>query len=316
MGYDVSYHPVDLGFIFERIVPCLLRHKDLMPLVEEAIVRERVRYRAKAWALGAYHASLERGRTPSPIEPYVHLWGRPFFIVANTPDHVAEQIDAYLAASTVDEVDRIARDNLRRLELGGVAPSLPDGMPDRDSLFATVAPEIAALVDVIAALRAGATEYRVPDGSVTNPAKLVRNNYPLIVLTFAARFRPGWMERGRVWPTCLMTEADLDTKPHFEPPWSLFPDALREQIGGTLHPAIHENYMVGGLVQESGVPALRALLRREQDALLAGPRENDWEDGARCALGKLDEALAYAERDHLAFAEATEVYSAPAGIVN
>jgi len=41
MGFDVSYHPVDLEFIEERIVPAMRGKTDFTALVAEAVVLEK-----------------------------------------------------------------------------------------------------------------------------------------------------------------------------------------------------------------------------------------------------------------------------------
>jgi hypothetical protein len=53
MGFDVSFHPVDLDLIQKRLVPYLMGQGGIDDLVERAVRIARVRHRANAWGLGA-----------------------------------------------------------------------------------------------------------------------------------------------------------------------------------------------------------------------------------------------------------------------
>ena len=145
MGMDISFHPVDVAFIHEHILPFVRGERDIGDLVAQAVRLAKVRYRANAWGLGllrldqAMHemqrkalaktvsGGAKRGwcarlfsRSPSPAEdnlpatvgvpgfdPQVHVWGRPFFIAHDAPAEISRAIDAYMAAEyhTVDDID-------------------------------------------------------------------------------------------------------------------------------------------------------------------------------------------------------------------
>jgi hypothetical protein len=53
MGFDVSFHPVDLQLIHERLVPYIMGLGSIDDLVERAVRIARIRHRANAWGLGA-----------------------------------------------------------------------------------------------------------------------------------------------------------------------------------------------------------------------------------------------------------------------
>jgi hypothetical protein len=53
MGFDVSFHPVDLRLIHERLVPYIMGIGSIDDLVEHAVRIARIRHRANAWGLGA-----------------------------------------------------------------------------------------------------------------------------------------------------------------------------------------------------------------------------------------------------------------------
>ncbi len=308
MGFDISYHPVDLEFFEDGLLQYLVGDTDLGTLAAEATERERLRARAKEWALLALKVDRER------VGAHLRVWGRPFLIAAEEPAGVSREIDRYLAARTIDQVDAIARDNFTQLGLE-VPPGVDFAVPDDDTLTATAMGDLAALPGIIRALRKGET-CTLPSGKKADPADVLRNSFPLVVMQFASRFRPGWMDRGHVWPTHLLSQAKLPTAEFFEPAWALFGGVLAKRVGGSLRATIDQNYTVGGFVRANRVPALRKLFQTEQKAILAGPRSEGWEDEARVSLRKLDEALADAEHRKFAFLEASEVYSGPSGIMN
>jgi hypothetical protein len=75
--------------------------------------------------------------------------------------------------------------------------------------------------------------------------------------------------------------------------------------------------MVGGFVAPGRVPELGRFLAAHERALAATLLEDGWpEPEARVVVGKLREAVADAEAHSLAFCEASEVYSAPMGVMN
>jgi hypothetical protein len=131
---------------------------------------------------------------------------------------------------------------------------------------------------------------------------------PFCLLKFAAALLPGWMSRGRTWPTYLCGEAGL-AHAEFDGPEPLRA-LLCEEFPGLdwppLPPSITGNYMVGGLVRAADVPAVRTRLASHRYALKCDALDAQ----------KLDEALGVAERLGTAFCEATEVYSGMEGELN
>lgn len=321
MGFDVSYHPVDLG-IMKRVAAYVAGRDDLKSLIAEGCIRETCRFRAKAWALGMLEATREKGQ--ARVDASLHVWGRPFLIEADAPEQVSAAIDRYLAAKTEADVDAIATAHIAKLAPGiAVAPDMEDGLPKGSELEDLVLRDLNVLPSVFAAAREGKELVALPSGDEVDPAGVLASSYPFLGLAFMARFQPGWMDRGHVWPTLLMGDADLPTKQFFEPPIALFhgvlaelPKATATTIVSRLSSGIVENYMTGGFVPAERVGDLRAFLRANREKLLAKPKAEDWADECAVSLQKLDEALADAAARKLAFAEATEIYSGPMGIVN
>lgn len=327
MGFDCSYHPVDLAFFEDRLIPSLLGEAPLEPLLKEAVALEKLRYRAKAWALGAVAKirdvparNAKADKPILPIDSNLHVWGRPFFIEASDPAEVSRYIDRYLAARTPAQIDTIAKEVRKRLVPPlDFEPDMGAGLPAKKELEAAVLNNLDVLCEVVAAYKAGKKTITLPSGNEDTPEHVLMGSYPTIALGFASRFRPGWMDRGLVWPTLLMANARLDTKRFFEPPVPLFGrlfEVFPKLRKAKLRRTIEENYMVGGYVPPERVGELREYLRDESPALLAKPKKEKWEEDAELSLRKLDEALADAEHRGHAFVEATEVYSGPLGMLN
>jgi hypothetical protein len=374
MGWDISYHPVDLDFFHTRIIPYVRGEGSLDSLMADAMRISKARFRAKAWALGlsaldstilrtqyrehkAQQAAWEQAHAhENPPVPFVkpvarripgfdsdvHVWGRPFFITHATVEEVSAALDGYLKADE-GSVDRIAKAMLGRLdmviqkELPGMdevaqkamkpcEPSLvqslqPDTqavLPADDELVKSIRGTMDLFRDAFAAARAGRM-VKLPDGSDVEPGELFATDFPLAALTFASIFRPGWMARGRGWPSLLLAQAGLPAEQYFEEPLALFEPLLGEipVLAGHLESTITQNYSLGGYVPAGKVASLRALMEAKRDAFVDWAISDGWEAGEMlCYLRGIDEALFDAGRRGLGFVEAAEVYSGFSGIMN
>ncbi|MFF9867915.1 hypothetical protein ACF1G0_21255 [Streptomyces sp. NPDC013953] len=311
MGFDTSFHPVDLALVEKRLLPYLAGHghdDDLDDLITRAVEVRRNRFRAKAWALGVLdHPLCEE----LPFESRLHVWGRPFFIVGDGPERIAEDLRRYLAAAGGD-VDVLAQEMLRRLDPalpGQVRPDEGGRLPGDGTLAEALATPLRMLRGAAVALRAGERTVRRPgDGREFDAAGLLTREVPYCVLEFAAALLPGWMSRGFTWPTRLCADAGIPAV-GFTAPTALT-GLLRAEFPALDWPAepdtIVGNYMVGGLVPAPAVTAARAHLAGHRDTLACDPLD----------LRKIDEAMGVAEILGTAFCEATELYSGMEGNLN
>jgi hypothetical protein len=309
MGYDVSYHPVDVALVRDRVLPWVLGQgpgSGLDDVVSEGMRIRRIRWRAKAWALGARSFMSGDG-------PFHYIWGRPLFSTSGRPDEVAEDVVRYLRMSTVDDVDPVAARMVAALSPpGAVTPADPASFPGTDEqLRDEVAGGIRLLRAVVAAVRAG--DERVPGlRDDVAPAEYLASRAAFDVLEFVSTLTPGWMDRGRVWPTRLAAAAGVPVPLGFGTP-----DPLTDQIRAEFpelkwnpYDTIVENYMVGGFVAAADVPVARNRLTEQRGRILAA-------DGhVALSLTKVDEAMALAARLGYAFCEATEIYSGLDGRTN
>lgn len=144
MGWDISYHPVDIQWIHERVLPYVQGDGTLDDLMDDVLRIAKVRRRANAWGLGVmklqrrldtaqreardkmtkprgFFQKLLGSRKPEIDSSLAFglpgfstdrsVWGGPFFICESDPVRVSELVDQYMAAGE-DEVDEIAKGQL------------------------------------------------------------------------------------------------------------------------------------------------------------------------------------------------------------
>lgn len=311
MGYDTSHHPLDTDLITGRLVPFLLGEEEIDDLVADAVRISKVRFRANAWGLGAFRHLRDHEQ---PFDSDLYIWGRPFFVTVEGTTAIADAIDRYLAADVAD-VDLIAAEMLDHLDsslVGVVKPSGEGQLPPDDELAASKRCNLDLLRTAVRQLDAG-TPVPLGDGESADPAELLRRETIWAMTNFAAEFRPGWMDRGYVWPSAWTAEANL-TLDVFESPRSLLGELASLHVDFFAPTGIVENYMVGALVTPPRVVELLAALREHHEALVGA--WGDPNEYTRLSLRKLQEAAADALYRGLSFCEATEIYSGFGGTLN
>ena len=348
MGFDISYHPVDVTFIQQRLLSYVMGEGGIDELTDTAARLAAIRFRANGWGLGALAACRPLRNTqrppkkpglfsrlfgkpaaitpetpapspPSEFEADLYVWGRPFFITSHDAGEVSGAIDLYLDA-TPDTVDSIALEMLRKLTpalVDTVEPDMTGTAPASEDVKEDICNQLNQLRAAYAALDTG-RKVPSPDGQEVAPEEFLAQFVPLTILSIASQFRPGWMARGYVWPTEMLSKAGLDYREFFEPAHAIF-QALMERAPNVtrfLEPTITSNYTLGGFVPADRVEPLHQFLRDNRERILAPTVKDDWGDYGSLCLDKILEALYDAQRRKIAFIEASEVYSAPMGIIN
>ena len=313
MGFDTSHHPVDLKTV-ARVTDYIAGKGSIDDLVNDAVRVAKIRFRANEWGLGVMNLK----KAPSTFDTSLQVWGRPFFIAATGAEAIGEMIDRYLAAKTTAQADKIAKENLALLDKTlpkHVKPKKEGSLPN-DANLAKGTREIMDLLRAAhtAAKTKGGT-VKLPDGDESNASELLAREVPLRVLEFCAATRPGWMDRGYVWPTQLFYKAKVKPGKLFVPPRALLGKLGDEKRKWFLESTITENYMVGGFVSAKDVPALCKLLvtnRAKLEAAWGKPPDEEM----KASVQKLIEAAEDAKLRKMAFVEATEVYSGFCGVMN
>jgi hypothetical protein len=226
-------------------------------------------------------------------------------------------IDRYLAARSEDEADALAKENLEAISPGlsaKVRPSIDEKLPDDTALAESIRRNVDLVRHAREAAEAG-TAFSLPDGRPTDAKKLLSREAVMQILSFSAAFRPGWMDRGYVWPTALFAELKVPVAELFAAPKALL-GSLGDAPGPWfLEPTLTENYMAGGFVAAANGPKLCALLE-EHRAKLERCYSKTGEPELATTVKKLLEAANDARLRKLPFVEATEVYSGFGGSLN
>jgi hypothetical protein len=312
MGFDTSHHPVDLKMV-ARVTDYIAGKGSIDDLVKDAVRVAKIRFRANAWGLGVTNLK----KAPDAFDTSLHVWGRPFFVAASGTEAIGEMIDRYLAAKTSAQADAIAKENLALLDKAlpkRVKPTKDGSLPNDAKLAESIRRNIELLRSAHTAAKTKGGTVKLPNGEDSDAAHLLEREVPLQVLTFCAASRPGWMDRGYVWPTTLFARVKIKTGKLFTPPRAMLGKLGDEKRKWFLERAITENYMVGGFVSAKDVPAFCKLLEKSRAKLEGAFGDPDQE--VATSVRKLVEAAEDAKMRKLAFAEATEVYSGFAGIMN
>ena len=343
MGYDISYHPVDVDYLQATVFPYILGETTNDDLFRKPAAIAQARFEANAWGLGLldrYHAQQRRerewdeqgalkklfqklaGKTPPErefeFESDLYVWGRPFFLTAESPAAVADGISQYLGAD-VAAAGRLAKQAIEKKwpQLAGtIAPKHDQEPPTLDDFYHEVSWKIVLMRDAVVALREG-KQVETPNGESMDPAQCIEDFLQHCVLEFAALSHPGWMARGYVWPSYLSDLGGLPTSVFASSatPFAGFVEKLPAARLRT-DDTITENYMLGGYVPASQLPQLQQLFADGRNSILSTAASEGWEQECELTLKKLDETLFYCESRELGFIEATEIYSGPMGLMN
>lgn len=145
MGWDISYHPVDIKWIHQHVLPYVQGDGTLDDLMDDALRIAKVRQRSNAWGLGVMRlqhklndaqrkAREKQDQSRSIFQKWFGsgkpendpnlafdlpgfstdrcVWGAPFFICETDLAKVSDLVDQYLAAATEATVDEIAKGQL------------------------------------------------------------------------------------------------------------------------------------------------------------------------------------------------------------
>jgi hypothetical protein len=328
VGYDVSYHPFADHVFENQFLPYVLGEKSLSSSMRDtAKQRALTRYRANAWGLACARAMREDDALAAAtgFDSDLHVWGRPFFIVGPGFPDTSRDVDAYIACKGIAQVDDLARAQLERLQPGlslRVAPLQDEAPPTDEQIEAMVFQKPGILRDAVAALRRGEA-VTLPNGNERDPAEVLAAHLPYVALQFCSHFQPGWMDRGPVAPSMVLSDMGYGkaVAHFFSSPALLFESATKALPGVEfgLPNTIAENYSLGGCVPTALVGDFYGFLLHDEkvrasiDAFL---RDEYGVDDPGLTLSKWGEALLDARARQMPFLEATEIYSGLEGRMN
>ena len=280
----------------------------------------------------------------------LQIWGRPFFIVADTPEDVCAVLERYLSAAGSDDgIDEVAANCLLALE--AKRQIKPDGA--RDDLWEVIAnaPPLTALrldredsppskESLIAQADQKIARWQTiaRESDLERPAEIegleveqgvtfgdLQRELPFDIVNFMAGLTPGWMSRGYGFGSNLV---DLVARGHgdlFETPAEPFAP-LAEQLpilSRDFHDTIPENFSLGGYIPPERVPLFIDVLEEYREPMIfafekkpRGELTQEQFEMLQADWLKIREAAEYAARHKMGYLEAAEVYSGPLGWMN
>jgi hypothetical protein len=328
MGFDVPYHAFPTHLLNRFFLPHVLGKRKFPAAIRAAAKqRAKIRFRANAWGLGcaAFMREHDAIAEASGFDSQTHVWGRPFFIAEAEAHDVVRAVDAFIACKTDAAADALAKNQLERLHPGlsaQVRPALDGAPPTAEQIEAMVFEKADILRDAVAALKKGAG-FTLPNGQERDPAQVVAGHLPYVAAEFCAHFHPGWMDRGRVAPSMILSELGYDkaVAHFFESPAGLFSEASKAlpAVEFELPNTIESNYSLGGCVPHAKLGELFSFLfkteqvRANIEEIL---REEHGQDDPAVTLRKWREAIVDAHARDMPFLEAAEIYSGFEGRMN
>ena len=338
----LSFHPVDTRFFDETIGPLAGGGK----INPESFVSESVRLRKIAWQARRFTRALETAlagaEPPEPdrgadlwtrfrstldrfdfrpeelsrlaagcVEPDVHLFGRPFLVAEISASKVAETVDRYVSASSPDEAEAVAREQLGRLdpEIGKRlepedGPDLSPELVHRSDLLA----DLAAIRDLAEAARRG-----LPWGkgeSAGRPAlDLLREEGAWRAVRLHARVVPFWLGRDVDGLDTVCRAAGVSPPESLVPARRLFAGPCEEfpGFGASLGVEIARTNQVGGFVAPEDVPALVDFLADAGARIIRVAARQGEGPACTALLRKIRECATYAARRGFGYLEASGI---------
>lgn len=338
----VSFHPVDLAFFDELIAP-LSGGRKVNP---EEFLAAAGRLRRHGWiarrfavALDALartaeapkadpegnlwqrlRTNLERidykpdeaaRRAARAVDADLHLDGRPFFIAEGSAERVAAAVDAYVAAADDDAVERIAREQLARLDPALASAVEPADLPDLSSDMGyrnDLLGGLKTIHDLARLAREGKT-WAAQDAPARPALECLPHELPWRAVAMHARVRPFWIGRDVDGLETICRAAGVAPPDCLSPAWRPFAEsceafpALKEALGLEVkHPKA-----VGAFVAPAEVGQLVDFLSLHGARIIGVATRAGEGAMATALLRKIKECAVYAQHHGLGYLEAAGI---------
>lgn len=316
MSYCISYHPVDLSFYHDCVIPFLQGKATLDDRLDPAARFAAVKARSSEWAIALSRLSFTEWEhlLPDHYCRDLHLLGRPFFITLDSPEEVSQAIDEYLNAS-LEEVDGIAKQMLDHFNPGlvdVVEPKDPIPVPTLDDLREQWHRQWAVYQRAYQQILSEEEFATVLFEERSHAAEdVIGSSLPWGAVALSSFFYPTWTTGGLVWPQNLLSLAELETEDFFQIPWEMLRPlmaSLPEEMEYLAETEIEENCMLGGYVPPEKVALLRDQITSHQEKLetIYGAQEQPRQD-MRIQIQLMQEALFDVQRRGMGFIEANDL---------
>jgi hypothetical protein len=338
----VSFHPIDLAFFDELIAPLVAGRK----VNPEEFLKRAPRIRQNGWVARRFavaidqlaegaeapktdpaaspwkrlRANLERidyrpdemaRRAARVFEPDLHLEGRPFFISEGSTERVAAAVDAYVAAESDAAAEKIAREQVARLDADlarAIEPAdigeLPSELGYRSDLLG-----LFTKIHDLGRLAREGRGWVDADAPPRPAAEALPDELPWRALSMHARVTPFWIAREVDGLETICRAAGVRAPDCLSPAWRVFAEsceafpALKEALGLELKGPRD----VGAFVAPGEVADLLSFLA-DHGARIIGAATRAGEGAmATALLRKIKECAAYAQRHRFGYLEASGI---------
>jgi hypothetical protein len=340
-GY-VSFHPVDLSFFDELIAPLVAGQK----VNPDGFLQDAANLRRKAWTARSFAVALEqlaalaappdadpsasrwqRLRTnlekidyrPDPLalaaaqalDPDLHLEGRPFFVAEGSAEKVAGAVDAYTAATTQAGVEKVARDQLARIDArlaGHVEPAEIPELSSDPSYRSDVLRLLTKLHDLARFAREGRTF--ADDNTAPRPAaEALPEELPWRALAMHARRTPFWIAKDVDGLETICRAAGVRAPDCLAPAWRVYAEAcdafpaLRDALGLELR----RPRDVGAFVSPGEIDQLLQFLAEQGARIINAAARGGEGPMATTLMRKIKECAVYAQHHGFGYLEASGI---------
>jgi len=340
-GY-VSFHPVDLSF-FDGLISPLVAGQKVNP---DGFLQQAAQLRRTAWSARRFASAFEqlaalsappeadpaasrwqRLRTnlekidyrPDPLavkasralDPDLHLEGRPFFIAEGSAEKVAAAVDAYTGAVTEAGIEKVARDQLSRIDARLASSLEPAEIPELSS-DPGYRSDVLRLLTKIHDLARFAREGRsfADDNAAPRPAMdALPEELPWRALSMHARRTPFWIAKDVDGLETICRAAGVRAPDCLAPAWRVYAEAcaafpaLRDALGLELA----RPRDVGAFVAPGEIDQLLQFLAEHGARIINAAARGGEGPMATALMRKIKECAVYAHRHGFGYLEASGI---------
>jgi hypothetical protein len=338
----VSFHPVDLAF-FDEMTASLAAGRKVNP---EAFLQTAARVRRNGWvarrfavALRDIAASAEapkadpasnlwhRLRTnlermdfrpdevarlaAKHLEPDLHLDGRPFFVAEGSAERVADAVALYAGAESEDAAEKIARDQLARMDPVLAAGLEPAEIPDLGSDLTYRNDLLGSLKQIHDLARSAREDRTWADGDASpRPAReVLPNELPWRAVAMHAKSVPFWVALDVDGLETICRAAGVLAPDCLSPAWRLFAEACEAypEMRTSLKLEMSKARDVGAFVAPGEVGRLVEFLTLHGARIIGAATRAGEGPMATALLRKIKECAVYAQKRGFGYLEASGI---------
>ena len=338
----VSFHPVDLKF-FDEMIASLAAGRKVNP---EAFLQTAARVRRNGWAARRFAIALrdfaaaaeapkadpasnlwQRLRTnlermdyrPDEVarlaakhfDPDLHLDGRPFFVSEGSAERVADVVTLYAAADSEQAAEKIARDQLAKMDpvlSGGLDPA---EIPDLGSDL-TYRNDLLGALKKIHDLGRAARDDRPWAGGEESPhpaREVLPHELPWRAVAMHARFVPFWIANDVDGLETICRAAGVLAPDCLSPAWRLFAEACESypDLRASLKLEMSRARDVGAFVSPGETGKLVEFLTLNGARIIGAATRAGEGPMATSLLRKIKECAMYALKHGFGYLEASGI---------